>query len=83
MSAINGLRIVLTLEHPAGAFVHCGLGVAIGVVATQTPCTITIYDPTLFLNMVRVNPTVDQALKQTSKLPDNIIRISSQTWSTY
>ena len=66
MSAINGLRIVLTLEDPAGAFVQCGLGLQNAVAATQTPYTITIYDPTLFLNIVRV----------ASKLPDNMIRIS-------
>ena len=83
MSAINGLRIVMTLEDPAGCLVQCGLGLVNNTAATQTACTTTIYDPTLFLNMVRVDPAVDQALKNTAKGRDNLIRISSQTWSTY
>jgi len=50
----------------------------------QTAYTSTIYDPTLFLNMVRVDPTVDRELRNTAKSPkDGLIRISSQTWTQY
>jgi hypothetical protein len=82
MSAINGLRIVFTLEDQVGAFVTTGLGAAVGATA-QPAYTANIIDPTLFLNMVQVDPNVDAALKATATGPDGKIRISSQTWSTY
>ena len=56
--------------------------VASGV--TQVGYTSTIYDPTLFLNMVRVDPTVDRELRNSAKsTKDGLIRISSQTWTQY
>ena len=53
MSAINGLRIVLTLEDPVECYTMTGMGSGVA----QTAYTSTIYDPTLFLNMVKGDPT--------------------------
>jgi len=80
MSAINGLRIVLTLENAIGSTVVCGLAYGTDPI---TNYTVTINDPSLYLNMVRVDPTVDQALIQSSTGPDGLIRIHTQTWSTF
>ena len=64
MSGINGMRIVMTLEYPKGAFVMCGLNSVAS--AAQTPFTATIYDPTMFLSMVKVDPYVDVELRNIS-----------------
>ena len=83
MSGINGMRIVMTLEDPKGAFVMCGLNSVAS--AAQTPFTATIYDPTMFLSMVKVDPYVDVELRNAAKAysRDGLIRISSQTWTVY
>jgi hypothetical protein len=62
MSAINGMRIIFSLENAVGAVVRHGLGAG--------TMTITLEDPTLFMNMVRVDPTVDAALLQAATGPD-------------
>ena len=45
--------------------------------------TFMLKAPYLVLNMARVDPIVDQAVKHISKLLDNMIKIYSQTWSTF
>jgi len=80
MSAINGLRIVLTMENQIGSCMVVGLAYATDPISTYTTY---INDPSLYLNMVRVDPTVDQALIQSSTGPDGLIRIHTQTWSTF
>jgi hypothetical protein len=45
--------------------------------------TVNLQDPTLFLNMVRVDPTVDAALLQAATGPDGLIRVHSQTYSMF
>lgn len=80
MSAINGMRIIITLENQVGSVMECGSQFATYPV---TLFTTTINDPSLYLNMVRVDPTVDAALIQSSTGPDGLIRIHTQTWSTF
>ena len=62
MSAINGMRIIFSMENVNGAFVQNGLMSGAGARgATANPIQeINVYDPTFFLNMVRVDPTVDR-----------------------
>ena len=84
MSAINGLRIVLSCENVNGAFVQNGLRSGAAGDGVYLCTDITINDPTFFLNMVRVDPTVDQQLIAAAKNPeDGNIRIHSQTYSSY
>ena len=84
MSAINGLRIVLSCENVNGAFVQNGLRSGANGDVANLCADVTINDPTFFLNMVRVDPTVDQQLIASAKNPeDGNIRIHSQTYSSY
>jgi len=86
MSAINGMRFTLSCENVIGAFVINGLNYH-GTVAGDTAnsvASVNIYDPTFFLNMVRVDPTVDAQLIKAAQNPDDgNIRIHSQTYSMY
>ena len=68
MSAINGLRIILSCESLSGAFVINGLNSGPNGDVANTLSSVTINDPTFFLNMVRVDPTVDQQLIAAAKI---------------
>ena len=84
MSAINGLRITLSCENVTGAFVQCGLYSGVNGTNANKCVSVKLYDPTFFLNMVRVDPTVDQQLLEAARSPeDGNIRIHSQTYSSY
>ena len=84
MSAINGLRITLSCENVSGAFVQCGLLSGAAGDTANTCTSVSINDPTFFLNMVRVDPAVDQQLLEAARSPeDGNIRIHSQTYSSY
>ena len=78
MSAINGIRIVMALENLVGSVMSLN-----SAVTSLDTVTITIKDPTYFLNMIRVDPTVDQQLISSATGPDGMIRVHSQTWSTF
>ena len=67
MSAINGLRIILSCENVIGAFVQNGLRAGNNGGAANLCTDITINDPTFFLNIVRVDSTVDQQLIASAK----------------
>ena len=86
MTAINGMRFTLSCENVIGAFVINGLNyhnTSAGDTANSV-ASVNIYDPTFFLNMVRVDPTVDAQLIKTARNPDDgNIRIHSRTYSTY
>ena len=86
MSAINGMRITLSCENVIGAFVINGLNyhnTSAGDTA-NTIASVNIYDPTFYMNMVRVDPTVDAQLIKSAQNPDDgNIRIHSQTYSMY
>ena len=84
MSAINGLRITLSCDNVSGGFVQCGLNSGANGDVANICTTVTINDPTFFLNMVRVDPTVDQQLLEAARsTEDGNIRIHSQTYSSY
>ena len=78
MSAINGLRIVFSLENLIGSCVKLGLSTN-----TMAQISVKLEDPTLFLNMVRVDPTVDAALLSAATGADGMIRVHSQTYQTF
>lgn len=78
MSAINGMRIIFSLENAVGSLVSFGLNSN-----AVSGMTVNIQDPTLFMNMVRVDPTVDAALLQAATGPDGLIRVHSQTYSMF
>lgn len=82
MSAINGMRIVLGLENTKGAFVINGLDTLLHPINFNT-MTVTLYDPTMFLNLISVDPTTDAALMNSAVGNDNQIRIHTQTWSSF
>ena len=67
MSAINGMRIIFSLENALGSLVSEGLNGNL-----VSAMTVNIQDPTLFMNMVRVDPTVDAALLQAATGPDGL-----------
>ena len=81
----NGMRIILSLENVNGAFVLNGLASgAAGATVANSIYEVKIVDPTFFMNMVRVDPTVDQQLIKSAQSPeDGNIRIHSQTYSTF
>ena len=67
-----------------GAFVTNGLYSGVNADAANTISKVTISDPTFFMNMVRVDPTVDAQLIKSAQSPeDGNIRIHSQTYSSY
>ena len=79
MAAINGLRIIFTLDNPEGAFVCCGLNGN-----TAKGLTVTLVEPTLIFNCVYVDPAVDQALLSSARAAGGgSIRIPSQSWRTF
>jgi hypothetical protein len=81
LSAMNGLRIVLTLNRPAIAFQMdhlCNNGT--GVAATLA---YSVSDPTLYMNSVRVDPSVDRGLISSMRGRDGKIRIPTVGWRSY
>lgn len=76
MSAINGVRITMTLENMIGSMMNMHALMA-------GRYSVKIKDPTYFMNMIRVDPTVDQQLISSAAGSDGSIRIHSQTWSTF
>ena len=82
MSVINGMRITLSCENAIRAFVINGLNYKTTSAGdtVNTISSVNIYDPTFYLNMVRVDPTVDAQLIKSAQNPDDgNIRIHSQT----
>ena len=77
LSAMNGFRLVLTLNSPNNAF-----QVDVG---SQTNYAIRyqVNNPTLYTNMIRVDPAVDRGIIDASKGTDGRIRIHTQSWRTY
>ena len=75
LSAMNGFRIVLTLNNFNNAFACTFTG---GSVAAYR-----ITDPTIYTNMIRVDPAVDRGLIASSRGKDGRIRIPTQSWRTY
>jgi len=67
VSAINGMRVIFSMENVNGAFVQNGLMSGAGGATANPIQEINAYDPTFFLNMVRVDPTVDQQLHRWSR----------------
>ena len=84
MSAINGMRIVLCCENVKGAFVTNGLYSGVNADAANSITRVVISDSTFFMNMVRVDPTVDAQLIKSAQSPDNWnISIHYQTYQTF
>ena len=86
MSAINGLRIVLSLENAIGAVVLNGLQSYVASTETFIDNSIKevrIVDPTFYMNMVRVDPTIDKQLLASAQSEDGAIRIHSQSYSNF
>jgi hypothetical protein len=77
MSAMNGFRMYITLAPAWAAFNDLtGQAGTNGIVYS-------ISDPTLYTNMIRVDPQVDRGIIDSAKGPDGKIRINTQTWNTY
>ena len=60
-----------------------GVGIALIGGAANSISSVTISDPTFFMNMVRVDPTVDAQLISAATGGDGNIRIHSQTYNTF
>lgn len=73
LSAMNGFRIVLTLNTPEVAFIS----------GANIVMKYKITDPTLYTNQIRVDPAVDRGLISSSRGRDGRIRIGTQSWRTY
>ena len=76
LSAMNGFRLVLTLNTPNNAF-------QIDESSTKHAVAYSINDPTIYTNMIRVDPAVDRGIIDASRGTDGRIRIHSQSWRTY
>ena len=84
MSAINGMRIILSCLNVKGAFVTNGLYYNAAGDTANSISRVIISDPTFFMNMVRVDPIVDAQLIKSAQSPeDGNIRIHSQTYQTF
>ena len=84
MSAVNGMRIIFSLEDVAKCYVINGLKtITAGAAVANSVASVTISDPTFFMNMVRVDPTVDAQLISAATGGDGNIRIHSQTYNTF
>ena len=80
------MRITLSCENVTGAFVINGLNYKTTSAGdtVNTISSVNIYDPTFYLNMVRVDLTVDAQLIKSAQNPhDGNIKIHSQTYSIY
>ena len=77
LSAMNGFRLVLTLNNANNAF-------QIDDQSTGNKSVVySINDPTIYTNMIRVDPAVDRGIIDASRGTDGRIRIHSQSWRTY
>ena len=86
MSATNGMRITLSCENVIGAFVIHGSNYKTTNPGdtVNTISSVNIYDPTFYLNMVRLHLTVDAQLIRSAQNPVyGNIRIHSQSYSMY
>lgn len=84
MSAINGMRLTLSFDNVAGSFVINGLNSGADGGTLNSIYKVTVSDPTFYMNMVRVDPTVDAQLIESAKSEeDGNIRIHAQTYSSY
>ena len=95
MSAINGVRLTFGLDDFRNAFVMEGYDTTAGTWKdTYSNFTATVYDPTYFLNMVQVDPTVDAALIAAATMPrdpnlpsddpkNRLIRMHTHGWQTF
>ena len=83
MSAINGMRIIFSCEDVKKAFVTNGLYSGAASATAPIISSVTLSDPTFFLNMVRVDPMVDAQLIQSATDRDGNIRIHSQTYQCF
>ena len=89
MSAINGLRMVLSCENFLGAFVINELDYADSSLAADykygknSIASVQIVDPTFYMNMVRVDPTIDKQLIASAQSEDGAIPIHSQSYSNF
>ena len=78
------MRIILSCENVKGAFVTNGLYSGVAADAANSISRVIISDPTFFMNMVRVDPTVDAQLIKSAQSPeDENIRMHSQTYQTF
>ena len=77
LSAMNGFRLVLTLNNASNA-IQIDEGSTTGKVSVYS-----INDPTIYTNMIRVDPAVDRGIIDASRGTDGRIRIHSQSWRTY
>ena len=75
------MRIILSLENVNGTFVLNGLvsGNAGGTV-TNSIAEVKLYNPTFFMNMVIVDPTVDAQLIKVSSLKAIYFTFSPTSW---
>ena len=76
LSAMNGFRIVLTLNNASAAF-------QIDEGSTTRTVVYSINDPTIYTNMIRVDPAVDRGIIDASRGTDGRIRIHTQSWRNY
>jgi hypothetical protein len=89
MFAINSTRIVMSCENRLGAFVINGLDYYDASLAgdykyaENSIYSVHIVDPTFFMNMVRVDPTIDKQLIASAQSEDGAIRIHSQSSSNF
>lgn len=74
-TAVNGLRMVLTLDTHTNTFVTTN--------ANVTVKSNTITDPTFFYTVIRVDPMVDASLIEAARGKDGLIRIHSQRWAHF
>jgi len=79
LSAMNGFRLVLTLNNANNAF-QMDEGST-----TNKTVAYSINDPTIYTNMIRVaiDPAVDRGIIDASRGTDGRIHIHSQSWRTY
>ena len=77
LSALNGFRIVITLNTANNAF----------QIDTGSTNVHTMYyqvnNPTLYTNLIRVDPAVDRGIIDSAKGTNGRIRIHTQSWRTY
>jgi len=73
---MNGFRLILTLNTAIAAF-------QVDEGSTSHTLAYSINDPTIYTNMIRVDPAVDRGIIDASRGTDGRIRIHSQSWRTY
>mmetsp|Transcript_8727 Transcript_8727/g.11505 ORF Transcript_8727/g.11505 Transcript_8727/m.11505 type:complete len:483 (+) Transcript_8727:1404-2852(+) len=76
LSAISGLRIVLTLDNTVGSMV-------VGGGLTHADFSMKLTDPTMFLNNIRIDPVLDTRLIAESRGRDGKLRVHSHSFLHY